>query len=244
MIESPGQLVVGRSRATVPADDLASYSYHTGAPLRRLAVDEPCPVLFRDLGLLGTARFLRGQLRRLAGPLTPITYLRTHSYVEPYTDHEQIGRLVLLRPLLLAPWHSGVPHIYVARANRWPKGATLGFVPGHDSLVEAASWAATMRTTEELREALGGRLYDEAARETLHRLERVMADLEGVEVRAGCLRRAFQSPDRRQRDFARAEMARLEITENDLCAAWHHLPRGRRVFLRGAVTELRMKTEA
>ena len=59
-----------------------------------------------------------------------------HHYVEPYTDHEQIGRLVLLRPLLLGPWHSGVPHIYVARATRWPQSEVLGFAPDVDSSPE------------------------------------------------------------------------------------------------------------
>ena len=34
----------------------------------------------------------------LAGPPSPITYMRTEAYVEPYTDHERIGRLVFLRP--------------------------------------------------------------------------------------------------------------------------------------------------
>ena len=39
----------------------------------------------------------------------------TAEYVEPYTDYERTGRLVILRPLALGPWHSGVPHIYVSR---------------------------------------------------------------------------------------------------------------------------------
>jgi hypothetical protein len=240
MIETPAQHVAVRGQASCPADDLSAFSYHTGTALRPVRADEPCPVLFRDLGLMATARFLRGDLRRLAGPLTPITYLRTHDYVEPYTDHEHIGRLILLRPLALAPWHSGLPHIYVARAIRWPECETLGFVPGDVPLAAAAALCANLRSTSELREALGGRHHDETVRDTLHRLERVAAELEAVEVRAGCLRRAFQAPNRRSRELARAEMHRLGITENDLCAAWHHLPRERRAFLGEVVAELRM----
>lgn len=240
MTETPAQFVASLHGAKYPAENLAPFSHHTGAPLRPLAADEPCPVLFRDLGLQATARFLRGDLHRLAGPLTPLTYLRTHDYVEPYTDHEQIGRLVLLRPLLLAPWHSGVPHVFVARATRWAESGTVGFVPGNVALAEAASLGAAMRNANELREALGSRFYDEAVRETLDRLDRRTAELESVDARAAMLRRAFQALDSRTRETARAEMQRLAITENDLCAAWHHLPRERRALLREAVAELRM----
>src|SRR6476660_5579182 len=99
------------------ADDLSAFRWHTGATLRPLAPGEPCPGLFRDIGPLALALFLRGKLPRLAGPLSPIVYMRTADYVEPYTDFERTGRLVLLRPLALGPWHSGVPHIYVSRAG-------------------------------------------------------------------------------------------------------------------------------
>lgn len=239
MRETPATFVADRDGPAYPADNLARYSYHTGGPLRPLAADEPCPILFRDLGLTATARFLRGQLRRLAGPLTPVTYLRTEAYVEPYIDHEQIGRLLFLRPLLLAPWHSGVPHVYVARASRTVDLATIGLVPGHVPLNEAARLGADLRSTSELREALGGRIYDEAMRDTLQRLETLTAEQEATEDRAGPLRRAFQSQDRRARELVREEMQRLGITEADLCAAWHHIPRDRRSYLREALAELR-----
>src|SRR5437660_291858 len=71
-------------RSPYPADNLSAYRYHTGASLRPLRPDEVCPVLFRDLGPVALARFLRGQLRRLAGPQSPIIYMRTEEYVEPY----------------------------------------------------------------------------------------------------------------------------------------------------------------
>jgi len=239
MRETPAAFVDQETGMNYPADDLARYSYHTGGSLRPLAAEEPCPVLFRDLGLVATARFLRDELRRLAGPLSPLTYLRTEAYVEPYTDHERIGRLVFLRPLLLSPWHAGVPHVYVARATRRADAATIGFVPGHVSLAEAALQCAELRSTDELRATLGGRQYDEAVRETLHRLEALTGEQEADEEQAGSLRRAFQSHDRCCRESAREEMQRLGITENDLCAAWHHLPRGRRAFLREALSGLR-----
>jgi hypothetical protein len=239
MRETPSDFMAWAAGSPSPVDDLARYSYHTGAPLRPLAADEPCPVLFRDLGLTATARFLRGELRRLAGPLSPVTYLRTEAYIEPYTDHERIGRLIILRPLLLAPWHSGVPHVYVARATRQADAHTIGFVPGHVTLATVAATCAELRNTGELREALGGREYDEASHDTLHRLEALAAEQEWDEQRAGPFRRAFQSHDRSCRERAREEMFRLGITENDLCAAWHHLPRERRVFLRNVLTKWR-----
>src|SRR5262245_43147375 len=121
-----------------PADRLAGFRWHTGADLRPLAPDEVCPVLFRDVGPEATALFLRGQLRRLAGPLSPIIYMRTEDYVEPYVDPERIGRLVFLRPLRLHVWHSGVPSIYVASARHLCDPETVGFVPGEVPLAEAA----------------------------------------------------------------------------------------------------------
>src|SRR3954469_6225574 len=99
------------------ADDLSGYRWHTGATLRPVNPGEGCPVLFRDIGPAALALFLRGRLPRLAGPPSPIVYMRTAEYVEPYTDFEQTGRLALLRPLGLRPWHSGLPHVYVARAR-------------------------------------------------------------------------------------------------------------------------------
>jgi hypothetical protein len=224
MREMPGDL-------SDPADDLTRYRYHTGAPLRPLRPDEPCPVLFRDLGVAATACFLRGELRRLAGPLTPITYMRTEAYVEPYTDYEQIGRIIFLRPLLLQPWHSGVPAVYVARATRTADPATIAFVPGHLDLAEVAQLTADMRNTQELREALGGREYDEVVADTLHRLDGLENELKEAERQAEPLRRRLQSPVPGQRQSAQEEMARLGIAENDLCAAWHHLPRDRRTLI-------------
>src|SRR3954469_18418646 len=101
MRESPRD----RADSGYPASNLSRFRYHTGATLRPLRPDEPCPVLFRDLGVDATLLFLQGELVRLAGPLSPVIYMRTPDYVEPYTDHEAVGRLIFLRPLGVQPWH-------------------------------------------------------------------------------------------------------------------------------------------
>jgi hypothetical protein len=234
MRETPGEFRAALGRP-YPGDDLRRYRYHTGAPLRPIEADEPCPLLFRDVGPVAMARFLRGELRRLAGPLSPILYMRTEAYVELYADPEQIGRLVFLRPLVLWPWHSGVPHVYVARATRTADALVVGVVPGEVSLADAARRLADVRDTAELREALDGRCYDEARAATLERLDRLAAELEESERYAEPLRRRLQSGDLREQEAARERMGRLGISEHDLCAAWHHLPRERRAFLREAL---------
>jgi hypothetical protein len=186
MIETPGaynDLPLAEDR--YPADTLARYRFHTGAELSPIGPDEPCPILFRDVGPVALARFLRGGLRRLAGPYTPITYLRTAAYEEPYTDHEALGRLVFLRPLGLHPWHSGVATIYVARATRTGDPATIGFAPGGLPLAEAARRLAEVRDAAGLRELLGGRHYDGEVAETLCRLDRLATDLAEAEAQAG-----------------------------------------------------------
>lgn len=211
-----------------PADNLSGYRYHTGATLRRLRPDEVCPVLFRDLGPVALARFLRGDLRRLAGPLSPIIYMRTEEYVEPYVDHERIGRIILLRPLRLQPWHAGVPTIYVARATQGFDPGTIGFVPGDVPPERAARLAREVADVQQLREVLGGRAYEEAAAETLQRLDRLAEELTRTEERAVPLRRRLQAAEQRVREQARAAMQRVGLTESDLCTAWHHLSRERR----------------
>jgi hypothetical protein len=213
------------------SDDLSGFRWHTGAPLRRLTKEEPCPVLFRDLGPRATAMFLRGRLKRLAGPLSPITYTRSAEYCEPYTDFEGIGRVVMFRPGRLGVWHSGIEHVYVAPACPGVDAQTVGFVPCHLELGEAARLAAGVADTSEWREALGGQAHDEAASESLLRLDRLERELAESEELADPLRKSAQSPDRRKRESAREAMARAGLTESDLCTAWHHLPRERRGFI-------------
>jgi hypothetical protein len=229
MLETPAGYGEGLAR-----DNLSVFRYHTGAPPRALRPEEVCPLLFRDIGPEAMGRFLRGALPRLAGPLSPIIYLRTERWVEPYEDHGQIGRLLFLRPLALGPWRSGVEHIYVAHASRLAPWSTVAFVPPSVPLAEAASRCALMRDRRELREELGGALYDDIRRDTLGRLERLGAELAEAERHGEPLRRALQSG---RREEARALMARHTISEDDLCAAWHHLPPVRRAWLRGALEE-------
>lgn len=234
MLESPASF----GDPAYATEDLVRFRWHTGAELRPLAPDEPCPILFRDLGPEALARFLRGPLPRLAGPLTPITYLRTAEFREPYVDHESIGRIVVLRPLVLRPWRSGVPHVFVARAVPGVDQSIVGFVPGTMDLAAVGRRAAEMRDTGELREELGGSAYDGLVRESLAHLDRLGAELAETERAAAPLRKRLQARDRDERRRAREAMAEAGITENDLCAAWHHIPGERRRFLREAFARM------
>jgi hypothetical protein len=209
-------------------DDLSGYRWHTGATPRPLAPGEPCPVLFRDVGPAALARFLRGTLPRLAGPLTPLVYLRTAAYVEPYTDFERTGRLVVVRPLGLQPWHAGTPHVFVAKARPGVDYAAVGFVPGDVPLAEAARRLTGVTDAGELREAFGGREHDDAVADELSKLVRLATELAASEAVAAPWRDRLQSADRAR---TREVIARAGVTEADLCAAWHHLPRERRGFL-------------
>lgn len=213
---------------TPARDDLSGFHWHTGATLRRVNPGEPCPVLFRDVGPAALARFLRGTLPRLAGPLSPIVYTRSAEYVEPYTDHERTGRLVILQPDELGVWHSGVPHIFVARARPGINRGSVGFVPGDVPLTDADRRLAGVRSTRELRDALGGSAFDEAVASSIADLDRFAAELERAELHAEPLRKALRSADQRTREQARSEAERVGLTESDVCTAWHHLPRDRR----------------
>jgi hypothetical protein len=219
-------------------EDLARFRYHTGATLRRLAQDEPCPRLYRDIGPEAMARFLAGRLERLAGPLAPILYSRTAAYREPYRDYEPIGRLVFLRPHELRPWFSGVADVYVASVRCDAGRVTVGFLPAHVEPGCAEALLEGVTSLAELRDALGGRLHDEAVAETRAGLERLNAELAQTEVLAEPLRQRLQSRIRTQAEAARQWMHRHGLDESDLCTAWHHLPRERRLRLRDALGPL------
>jgi hypothetical protein len=216
-------------------ENLARFRYHTGATLRRLTDDEPCPLLFRDIGPEAMARFLAHRLQRLAGPLAPILYSRTAAYQEPYRDYEPVGRLVFLRPHELHPWFSGVANVYVAPVHCDARSVTVGFLPGHVDPCCAETLLEGIANLVDLRDALGGRLYDEAIVETRVSLDRLNRELAETEVRAEPLRRGFQSRNRAEAEAVRDWMTRHGLDETDLCSAWHHLPRERRARLRGAL---------
>jgi hypothetical protein len=217
------------------ADDLSRYRFHTGAPLRPLADGERCPPLFRDLGLAALERYLRGALPRLAGPLTPLLYMRTAAFREPYTDHEDTGRLVFLRPSSLSPWHAGIEGVLVARATRPVEPGSVGYVPGGVELAAVAARAGEMRGAADLREELGGRRYDERVAAERARLGGLVRQLAESERWAEPLRRLLQSGSASDRQRLRDAMAREGVTEHDLCAAFHHVPRERRAALREAL---------
>lgn len=210
------------------SDDLSRYRWHTGAPLRPLDPEERIEPLFRDVGPIALASFLRGTLTRLAGPYTPLTYLRTWRWREPYVDHARTGRLVVLRPRELGVWHAGVEHVFVARATRAHAADAVGYVPGALTLSEAAAKLDGARTASELREALGGREHDQRCAYDADMLSRLNEGAERAEKFAEPLRRALQSLDAQERRRARDAMAEHGLDERDLCSAWHHVPDDRR----------------
>jgi len=218
-------------------DNLKQYSWHTGAPLRPLNPDETLPVLFRDIGPVAMSTFLEKGLKRLAGPVTPITYMRTAAYQEPYTDYERIGRLVFLQPLQLQPWYSGVSDIYVALASRLPDVETIAFVPGTLPLAKAEQLSRDIVNHHEWREVLGGRAYDDILTDSLERLNTLNQTLQDSEKQALPLRRALQSSQRDIRLRARDTMQQLGLTESDLCTAWHHIAPERRIVICDAFQE-------
>ncbi len=219
-------------------DNLKQYSWHTGAPLRPVNPEENLPVLFRDIGPLPMTTFLEKGLKRLAGPVTPITYMRTAAYEEPYTDYEGIGRLVFLQPMQLQPWYSGISSIYVALASRLPAVETIAFVPGNLPLTKAEQLSNDIVNHHEWREVLGGKEYDEIKRDSLERLKRLNQELQNSEKQGLLLRTALQSPQRKIQLQARETMQQLGLTESDLCTAWHHIAPERRVFICEAFQDL------
>lgn len=227
-----------------PADNLAGFRWHTGATPRAISPEEACPVLFRDIGPAALALFLRDRLPRLSGPLSPLIYMRTADYVEPYTDYERTGRLLILRPLLLHPWHSGTPSVYVARARSSVDAAMVGFVPGDVPLSEAARRAESLTSICQWRESLGGRCYDEVVAESLYALDQLAAELAASEDLAAPLRDSLQSRDRDVRQRTRDQLERVGLTEMDLCTAWHHLPHPRRDWIAETLRRMEVHRES
>ena len=211
-----------------PGEDLSRFRYHTGATLRRLEEDEPCRLLFRDIGPWAMAEFLRGRLKRLAGPFAPILYSRTAEYRENYVDHEPVGRLVFLRPKLSKPWDSGVPTIFVSSLRHSVDSRSVGFIPAHVNLADAERKLQGVADVASLREALGRACYDDAVTETLAALDRVNAEHAKSEILAEPLRRKLQSREEAEAQGVWDWLAGRGLSETDLCGAWHRLPRNRR----------------
>ena len=218
--------------ALPPAENLARFRWHTGVNPTPVAPDAAPPLLFRDIGPVAMAQFLSRGLRRLAGPMTPLTYLRTADYREPYIDHGRIGRLVVLRPMELHPWHSGLPHIYIAAAVRIPDAGVMGFVPGDLDLHEAARLLDGVQNANEAREAFAAADTFAAREEHLEHLSRLNAEAASTERLAQPLRVALQTGSTSTRERLSDIFAGHGLTESDLCAAWHHLAPGRRERLK------------
>lgn len=220
-------------RATGGGADLSKFRYHTGATLRPLTDDEPCPLLFRDLGPVGMSLFLAGRLKRLAGPMAPILYLRTADYAEPYTDYEDIGRLVVLRPRAIAPWFSGNPEIFVADASFAPMVECMAYVPTEWATTSGAEALSDLPDPQAIREALGGPIHDERLADLRACLVRLNSERMASELLARPVRRVLQSGAIADREVLRRDMTQYGVSERDLCSAWHHIPRDRR----GALNE-------
>ncbi|MBI4816550.1 MAG: hypothetical protein HY791_09835 [Deltaproteobacteria bacterium] len=206
------------------SERLARLSWHTGGSIAPIEPEAQVPILFRDVGTRAMLRFLRGSLERLAGPMTPLLYLRTHEWTEPYEDHGRIGRLVFLRPALAHPWRSGVPHVFVARSETRVDRRTLAWSPGSRPLETIEARARDVADADAFREALGGAELDEERRDTIDRLERLVDEESRTERVLEPLRRDFQSADSARRDRARSTLRDWELGEDALCRAWHHLP--------------------
>jgi hypothetical protein len=165
--------------------------------------------------------------------------MRTAEYQEPYEDYDRIGRLVLLRPFTVRPWHSGVRSVYVAHGATMPPPETMGLVPGNVDLASAAKILAHVTTVHEMRECFGSRLYDDLVADTRALVQTLLREMHEVERYAEPLRRYLRSLDGGKVDCAREIMAQHSITQADLCCAWNHLPRERRTRLAESVLSIR-----
>ncbi len=208
--------------------DLARVRFHTGATPRPLGDGEACPPLFRDLGPLGMQRYLSGRLRRLAGPMAPILYLRTASYAEPYEDAEEIGRLVILNPSRLAPWHAGYDGVFVAGAHMAPDPAHMVVVPTDWTFGVEAERLSGLPDANAVREVIGWQIHRDMCETLLVRTTNMIAAQEASEKRAQPVRKMLQTGTSKQREQICSSMREHGVSERDLCSAWHHVPTERR----------------
>jgi hypothetical protein len=208
--------------------DLRRFSWHTGGTVRPLGDTEPRPALFRDLGPAATLLLLDDALPRLAGPTSPVTYLRTAHYGEPFVEHGHFGRVAVLPSAAAEVWHAGIAEVFVAAADTAFDPRVMALVPDAGDLAALARDAVAMRDARELREHLGGAAHDAWRADTRQRLRDFTRELADVEARLVPLRRAYQSSRGDPRQRARDRMAEHGLTEVDLCAAWHHVAPSRR----------------
>ena len=217
--------------------DLSAFRWHTGGAVRPLGDGEPRPALFRDLGPAATLWLLERRLPRLAGPTSPVTYLRTAQYREPFIEHGHFGRVLVLASARAPVWHAGIAEVFVAPADAAFEPGAMALVADDGDLAALARDAGAMRDVRELREHLGAG-YDDWRAATADRLRDFARELAEVERHLAPLRRGFQSSDRDERRRTREQMARHGLTEHDLCAAWHHIAPVRRAEVIDIAAEL------
>ncbi|MEZ6129815.1 MAG: hypothetical protein R3C59_14120 [Planctomycetaceae bacterium] len=222
-------------------EDLSRYRYYTGAQPLPVLPEESCPPLFRDVGLEAMTTFLRGGLTRLCGPVSPVTFLRAAEYREPYTDYGRIGRIMLLRPQEVRPWHSGIDAVYISAGDTIVQPDSMVFIPSRISLSTASRRYSEVTTLSELQECFGAREYRDAIADTLDRLDHLKQSHAESERIAAPLRRLFQSMQQQERDRARELMQKVGLSECDLCTAWHHLPDERRAEIRSRLPEIQQE---
>jgi hypothetical protein len=215
------------SKPTRPSTSLRAFRWHTGASLRAVDVDEALPPLVRDVGPVALALFLRGGLARLAGPRTPLLYMRTQSFREPYVDHAGTGRLVFVRPRQAGVWHSGVVGVYVADAGVGVADVDVVYVPAGGAVPDDAADADAF-VDDACAAAARAR-----ARDDLAALDALNAAAAAVDVDAAPLRRLLQAGR-----LDPADCAAVDVDEADLTAAYHHLPAARRDGLHDRVRAL------
>lgn len=205
--------------------DLSKYSWHTGAKLRKIDPDENCPVLFRDLGPVGMVNFLEGKLTRLAGPMTPLTYMRDSSYDEPYVDYAEIGRIIFLKPHSIFPWFSGVDHVYVTSSSLVIDTNTLGFLP-NDYLRGKDAELKQIKNCMELSDYIQN--YHDFMLYKKNQLKNLNLEHTQVEKYAHPLRLLLQTGTSREKENVRKIMSSIELNEDLLCRAFHHIKQSER----------------
>jgi hypothetical protein len=84
--------------------------------------------------------------------------MHTAAYAEPYTDYEETGRLAILEPRPIAPWHSGVPGVYVAEADAFPASTAIAWLPAEWATVQGTMVLDGLADAQSVWEVLGGRL--------------------------------------------------------------------------------------
>ena len=211
--------------------NLRKYRWHVGTTPFPCSDSEPRPLLYRDVGLEGLDLFLRDKLRRLAGPLSPVTYVRTSAYREPYVDEENTARLVVLPSSSLPLWHSGQKDIYLLPADIAISNLQLALAPGDVPRSEIDHRLQDACSTMEAREALGGQIYDEYIHEHREHIHKLLKERSAQESFSSRLRRQFQSGCAEEQARIREWLLRHDLSENDLTAAFHHVPRKKRNIL-------------